>query len=1384
MQGIEFQIINDSDEAAKGLERLERALSNLKINVKEGSSSLSQIGNGISKLRQSLKDIDPTGIGDKLKSLSTAVNNLKIDRSATISSSLPKNITALNKAALAADPAKITSIGTSLQTIADVGNSAKISAALPKNLEDLSVALSYIDPSAASILRDIGDGLKPLSELGTAHLTSYINQLGKFPKLIEDLGKLDIAKFSDEMRDLADALKPFADEMAKVSSGFAAFPSRIQRLITSTEQYNGTVKRATSNTNSFGSALKKVSLAVVIKSVGSLIGKAMEKASQYQEVLNLFTVSMGEYAKEAYEYAQTVSDAMGIDPAEWMENQGVFNTIITGFGVAGDKAAYMSKNLTQLSYDLASFYNIGFTEAMQKVQSGIAGELEPMRRLGYDLSVARLEQERLNLGIEKSVSDMTQAEKSQLRYYAMMTQVTQVQGDMARTLNQPANMLRILRAELEQTARAFGNIFIPIMTNTLPWLIAVAQGIREIVVELARLFNIEIGEVDWGSSFSTAAGATGEIEDNMSGAAGAAKDLKRYLAGFDELNVLPDKTSGGSGGGVSAGGGGLDIPLLGYDFLGEEINKKVSAIKKKLAPFINWVKKNIKEITVAVAGIITISALTKLFSKAKSLWQGFLGLGIVKTFLQGFDSVKSAGGGVFKSLKSGIGSVRDGLSGIQKASIVAISGLLEFVTIKNSVKELALGCDDVGAKIATIGVAAAGAAAAMYVALGPAGLAVAAVVGLTAAIVGVSAAQDEMMTKMSNEAFYSGTGAKISDITTRYVGLMNAIVDTNQPIIDHQETIHGLKSSIEETAGSIGDIAHAIELGTVTAAEKVPELSAKFAELSSDTRTYMDEVYDNVIRAVSGSLGDALTKAGIYIPEFVDMMNQIRNEGIDTLNSLNAEMDTLNEQFKNGEISAGEYTTKFMDVTDRMNSLTGATSETAGVFDDLRASMTDISWDDEGQRDDFFAQISESASGAKQSITDTFDSLKENLEWAIAHTDNASFKEMLQKVLTISETDRQTQLASVDEQLGSLYDSIQVDLINKSQKVQDEAAKKWEKMNFLEKAFNGSTAANYTSRALNDYQTNIVNPINKKIQESMNEIGTGGTAWAGDAMTNILNGLFDTRIINNPQGAFGSANSVFKSDLGTEIQRVLKETGKTGEANARNSGKQIISGLGAGITDNLKIGTWAARNAILSMDSAVRDAAKIHSPSKLFAEDGKYMMEGIAEGFKNKTAYVSKIVTDSVTSLFDNSTGYSTGYSFGQSLANGISQAIKNATYPSLKGTMSTYGGTARMSFSAYASGGFPDPGQFFLARENGVPEMVGSIGRRTAVANNDQIVEAVKAGVYEAVVAATGGENNRSGGQAQVVSANVNGKNLFEFVVDYARGETVRTGANPLLEF
>lgn len=606
MQGIEFQIINDSDEATNSIERLGQALSELKTNVKGGISAVSRAGSAISKLRTALDGIDTSGIANKLKGVSDAVNQLNISPNAKISSSLPKNITALNAAVANIQPEKIVQLGSALQAVAN-SSGAKISATLPKNITALNTALAGLDAGGIAKLSGLADGLRPLGELERAKLTSFTNQLSKLPAVIQELDKVDLDKFTQQMKDFAEAIKPLADEMNKVAAGFSAFPTRIQRLITSTEQYNGTVRRATTSTNAWNSAIKAISFVTIYRAAAKLLSAAIAKSSQYTEDLNLFTVSMGKYAEEAYNYAQKVSEIVGIDPAEWMRNQGVFNTIITGFGVAGDKAAYMSKNLTQLGYDIASFYNLDFESAMQKVQSGIAGELEPLRRLGYDLSVARLEQERLNLGIDKSVSSMTQAEKSQLRYYAMMTQVTQVQGDMARTLEQPANMLRVLKAQFEQCARAIGNLFIPILVKVLPFAIAVANALREIIAAIAGLFGVTLQAPDWGDSFGGATAGSGAIADNMDSAAGSAKELKKYLAGFDELNVLPDQNQGGGSGGSAGGGGGgdLGIDLPGYDFLKKAVGNKIDEWKKKLEPLVNFVKDNLKEILELVATIGT-----------------------------------------------------------------------------------------------------------------------------------------------------------------------------------------------------------------------------------------------------------------------------------------------------------------------------------------------------------------------------------------------------------------------------------------------------------------------------------------------------------------------------------------------------------------------------------------------------------------------------------------------------------------------------------------------------------------------------------------------------------------------------------------------------------
>lgn len=568
IQGLEFQIVNDSTQAVTGLQNLINTLNRLKTATNGGATGLSKTAQGIRELSNSLKGLNS---GDASQ--------------------------------------KITRLTNALTALSQVGN-VKISSSIANQLTAINTALAGLKWTDGDKLTSLANGLRPLSELGKANMTTFINQLSKLPKVIEDLEAADIDKFTQQMTALAAAMKPFSDEMQKVSNGFSAFPSKIQKLITSTEKYNASARKATSTTGKFTTGLKALNVAAVaitFRKIGHFIAQAVTESNKYQEDLNLFTVALGQYAAEAQNYAEKVSDVMGIDPAQWLRNQGVFNTLLTGFGDTAERAQLMSQNLTQLGYDISSFFNISIEDAMQKLQSGISGELEPLRRLGYDLSQARLEQTALNLGIKESVANMTQAEKAELRYYAIMTQVTTAQGDMARTLEAPANQLRILQAQLTQAARTIGNIFIPALNAILPYAIAVVQVIREIANALANLAGFKLTEVDYSGVNSAAVGA-GSLADNLDDAAGAAKKLKQYTAGFDELNVFAPNTGSGSGAGAG-GAGGFDFDLPTYDFLGDAVQTRIGEIKKMIEDTLAEITTIVSGFMLAVGAILVVTGV-------------------------------------------------------------------------------------------------------------------------------------------------------------------------------------------------------------------------------------------------------------------------------------------------------------------------------------------------------------------------------------------------------------------------------------------------------------------------------------------------------------------------------------------------------------------------------------------------------------------------------------------------------------------------------------------------------------------------------------------------------------------------------------------------------
>lgn len=486
------------------------------------------------------------------------------------------------------------------------------------SLAKLNTALAGTSVNSAKI-REIADSLSPLSSLGkVTGLNSAINALKKLPEISKQLENTNMDKFANQIRLVATTMKPLADEMQKVSAGFAAFPIRIQKII----QSSGTL--GTSNVilgksfNGLSISINSVLLKLgaiwfMINRVGQAISGFVTKSNQYVENLNLYTVVMGKYAESGLKFAQKVQETMGIDMASWIRYEAVFMSLSKGFGNMAESSAFMARNLTQLGYDLGSLFNINFDDTMLKLQSAFAGELEPVRRLGYDLSQARakLDAEQIatahalenldfsdlalqSLAIEKginvTVSTLTQAEKSILRYIQLMTQMPYVHGDFGRTINSTANQLRIFTENINLFARAMGNMFIPMLNKALPPLIATVKILTMMANQFANLLGFELPEFDYADLLGQ--DDMGSIlEENFDDATDAAKRLKSVVAGFDELNILSDTNS------ESGAGNQVLIDALtemqkngslpGYDFFKNFVETDVTAWVEKLKPMID-----------------------------------------------------------------------------------------------------------------------------------------------------------------------------------------------------------------------------------------------------------------------------------------------------------------------------------------------------------------------------------------------------------------------------------------------------------------------------------------------------------------------------------------------------------------------------------------------------------------------------------------------------------------------------------------------------------------------------------------------------------------------------------------------------------------------------
>jgi hypothetical protein len=533
--------------------------------------------------------------------LATAISNLRTKGNvAKVCSSLDKlsaSISALKSASTGLDGlSKITSFMNGLANV-DLTQSAKGIRSVSNALNKISsVNLGNMDFSGlGSKMNSLKNGLSPISSISDSSIkslrgvSSAINSIAKIPSITKKLDSKTLDDFAEVCKKVASAISPLASKLDKVGRSFSSLPSKIKSAVNSTTRFSSANQKASTSLSSLASQLeaikKRAAQLVSLKAIATYLANAVTKFNDFYEATDLFNNAMGELSGQATELINKMESLLGIDPTEAMTNIATIQSLATSFGLASDKAYILSKNLTQLAYDESSYWNKDTATTFTAIASAISGELEPIRRLGVDLSQARLQQELLALGFNKQVSSLSQADKAVLRYIAIMKQTTNIQGNLAQTISSPANMVRILKSEISQLAKAVGQLLYPAFKAILPVLIAAVDLIKEFVASLASVFGQKIEFTDFSKTQKDIGGVTSAMDDTADATKAAAKAAKDYTMGFDELNIIdPSQNSGSSGSGSGGAAGNLlgDVDLSQYDMFKDYAGSAVDEIKAKL----------------------------------------------------------------------------------------------------------------------------------------------------------------------------------------------------------------------------------------------------------------------------------------------------------------------------------------------------------------------------------------------------------------------------------------------------------------------------------------------------------------------------------------------------------------------------------------------------------------------------------------------------------------------------------------------------------------------------------------------------------------------------------------------------------------------------------
>lgn len=882
-----------------------------------------------------------------------------------------------------------------------------------------------------------------------------------------------------------------------------------------------------------------------------------------------------------------------------------------------------------------------------------------VRRIGVDLSEARLQQELYNLGINQSVVNLTQADKALLRYIAIMRQTTSAQGDLARTIMTPANALRVLQAQLQVAGRAIGSIFVPALTAILPPAIAVVKVIGEAASALARFFGFEMPTIDYSSLTQMPTvevsndidDITSSMDDYTDSVNVASKATKTLIGGFDELNILKSPTEASASlpdtsldtGKAEIGSILGDIELPEYDMLlggvESEIDEWVDKIKEAIGTATTYIKPFVpllEGLGTAIAVAFAVKELKKfrdfmgeLPGMNKTIGALKSGFSVFRTELKNTSGQMGKLKGFTTSAKKGLDTFRASVPTAVKAA-VGIGGIAaNFMTASNAIEAATLKTEgwetQLGLSVASFGVVE----GLLFAFCGPWGAVAGAIAGALGALKGYNDAQEEMRRNQIEEDFFDGTGIALETLTTMFEENTIHIQTYAGEVLKLKEQYDQNAESMRTNVGELENFSNKLSLTGELTAQEAEEMRKQFDSLVTSLQENFSLNTQMIFEGFSNMSAEAAANLGVNVGEMTTILQGFSDKFNGITSGIQSETDALFAKIEAGE---GLTQSEIDTLTQNIQTMSQLSSDVLGEkikMLDATTALEGIDWGNVDEATAAVQNLGEKISGLYSETQEAYDAQKNSLQ-----TQMAQFKILADRGL-LSQEDY--------DKIHETYSTV---------------------LTALDASFqeNKSAIDEQSKAALEYIQSSFSLEVDAVAQE------TGNTMFEKFVAGIVSNG--DMNVYSDVLNEY--AKKAAKETLQPIQDAIDAEAKKISTASGTTEiGTGIVDGIKEGIDKEGHVAIKAIRDTAWATLMGAREKLGIHSPSSVFENDvGIPAVQGISEAFNKDSGFVisdCKNLMDDITKAAGDALSKSEFKKIGEEAVKGINEGLKGIKFPEIE---------------------------------------------------------------------------------------------------------------------